>query len=82
MDVGYVQHAARGGGIDAHSNLRLQCPWNGCDVSSLAMYEVTKFLLVLLGRLNFRGGVFPGKSQTDDWTFVHPGSITTYDVPR
>ena len=30
----------------------------------------TKCLLVLLDRLNFRGGVSPGKSQTNDWAFV------------
>ena len=43
--------------------------WNGCDLSK-AMYEATICLLVLLDRLNFRGGLSPGKGQTDDWAFV------------
>ena len=36
----------------------------------LAMHEATVCLLVLLDRLDFRGGVSPGKSQTDDWAIV------------
>ena len=32
----------------------------------LAMYEAIICFLVLLDRLNFRGGVSPGQSQTDD----------------
>ena len=36
----------------------------------LAIYKATICFLVLLDRLNFRGGVSPGKSQTNDWAFV------------
>ena len=72
LDVGYVQHAALGGGIDAHANLWSQIVM--CPV--LSMYEATICLLVLLERLNFRGGVSPRKSQID-WAFVSGSNLYT-----
>ena len=54
--------------ICGHSAPFLQ--WNSWLCPVLAMYEATICLLVLLYRLNFRGGVSPGKSQTDDLAFV------------